>query len=117
MTDRRRKRPRKLRLGRSPRSHYRAEALENRHLLAASPVVFVPGAGYSAPGFTPTDIVVGKFNSDAYPDLVVGNADTTGGAHFKVLLSNGRGGFTVGSNVATPFTVGKLATGDLNNDG
>lgn len=89
-----------------------AEYLEPRWLLAAPAVDFIPGAGYAAAGFTPGDIATGKFNNDNFPDLVVG-----GNNQARVLLGDGRGGFTLGSTINTGFVVGKVATGDLNNDG
>jgi hypothetical protein len=89
-----------------------AERLESRWLLAAPAVNFIPGAGYAAAGFTPTDFATGKFNNDNFPDLVVG-----GNNQARILLGDGRGGFTLGSIINTGFTVGKVATGDLNNDG
>src|SRR6188508_1625866 len=68
----------------------RCERLEPRRLLAAPAVDFITGAGYAAAGFTPTDVAVGKFNNDAYPDLVVG-----GNNQARILAGDGRGGFTL----------------------
>lgn len=54
----------------------------------------------------PTSLVVGKFNNDAYPDLVTGAGD--------VLLGNGDGTFRSGP---ATFGIGNVVdTGDFNND-
>src|SRR6266700_5181333 len=88
------------------------ERLELRRLLSAPVVNWIQGAGYSAGGFTPTDLAVGKFNADNFPDLVVG-----GNNQARILAGDGRGGFTLASTINTGFVVGRVAVGDLNNDG
>lgn len=86
--------------------------LERRIVLAAPSITLVPGPGYFSSGFAPTDMAVGRFNNDNFPDLVVGQSNG-----FRVLLGDGGGGFTLGTTVGTPFVVGKVAAGDLTGDG
>ena len=90
------------------------ERLELRRLLSAPVVNWIQGAGYSAGGFTPTDLAVGKFNADNFPDLVVG-----GNNQARILAGDGRGGFTLAStNPYFPMDVGRqlVLTGEDNGE-
>jgi len=74
--------------------------------------------GLLDPEIFPLSIAVGDFNGDGNPDLVIAD-DTALSKNVRVLLGNGRGGFTAAPG--KPFVVGRspgsVAVGDFNADG
>lgn len=64
-------------------------------------------------GTTPSSIVTGSFNGDAFTDLAIANVGTTDDV--VVRLGDGTGAFTNGGTVATTDPRA-LATGDMNGD-
>jgi FG-GAP-like repeat len=85
-----------------------AEALEDR----TTPVSFSTTYGYTV-GSNVLSVAIGDITGDGYPDIVAGTGDST---QVNVLINDGTGHFTAGTNVSigAPFRV-KLA--DLNGDG
>jgi cysteine-rich repeat protein len=82
------------------------------------------GAGsFAAPVVTgvsaePVIIATGRFNNDAFPDLICAHWPSSGGS-VGVYLGNGSGGFTAatGSPVSLSAVARGMAIGDVNNDG
>lgn len=70
-------------------------------------------AALPLPGRTPTDIVVGDFNQDGLPDLLVGDDDGT----LTLFLGDGTGKMVSVGTVAQLSSVVSIAVGDFNHDG
>lgn len=70
-------------------------------------------ASESLPGRKPTDIVVGDFNQDGNPDLLVGDDDGT----LTLFLGDGTGKMASAGTVAHVSSVVSIAVGDFNHDG
>lgn len=66
-----------------------------------------------AMGHHPTDIVVGDFNQDGIPDLLVGDDDGT----LTLFLGDGTGRMVSAGVVAQLSSVVSIAVGDFNRDG
>src|SRR5215212_7235623 len=103
----------------SRRSRATVESLESRRLLTTA-LQFIGLPAFSGAGdFEVDDVAVGRFNGDAYPDLVVapyvGNG--TGPGEVKILLNNGNGTFTQTDLKGTETLVMKVVVADVNNDG
>lgn len=64
-------------------------------------------------GHSPTDIVVGDFNQDGIPDLLVGDDDGT----LTLFLGDGTGRMVSTGVVAHLSSVVSIAVGDFNHDG
>lgn len=64
-------------------------------------------------GHHPTDIVVGDFNQDGIPDLLVGDDDGT----LTLFLGDGTGRMVSAGVVAQLSSVVSIAVGDFNHDG
>jgi len=92
-------------------THPRAEALEDRRLLAGYFQAPIP---FSIGGANPSSILTADFNRDGRPDLV---ALTDSGV--SVLLNNGSGGFGAPAalNLGANETPKAIAVGDVNGDG
>lgn len=65
------------------------------------------------PGRNPSDIVVGDFNQDGNPDLLVGDDDGT----LTLFLGDGTGKMVSAGVVAHLSSVVSIAVGDFNHDG
>lgn len=70
-------------------------------------------ASMPLPGRNPTDIVVGDFNQDGIPDLLVGDDDGT----LTLFLGDGTGRMVSAGTVAHVSSVVSIAVGDFNHDG
>jgi hypothetical protein len=77
-----------------------------------TPVTF--GAGSEGAGSEPTGVVVGDFNGDGHPDLVVGSY---GADAVTVFVGNGDGTFQAAENYSAGANPYLLAVGDFNSDG
>jgi hypothetical protein len=70
-------------------------------------------ASLPLPGRKPADIVVGDFNQDGIPDLLVGDDDGT----LTLFLGDGTGKMVSAGTVAHLSSVVSIAVGDFNHDG
>jgi hypothetical protein len=70
-------------------------------------------ASMPLPGRNPTDIVVGDFNQDGTPDLLVGDDDGT----LTLFVGDGTGRMVSAGTVARVSSVVSIAVGDFNHDG
>ncbi|MDW5265900.1 MULTISPECIES: VCBS repeat-containing protein [Acidobacteriaceae] len=70
-------------------------------------------ASMPLPGRNPMDIVVGDFNQDGIPDLLVGDDDGT----LTLFLGDGTGKMISAGAVAHVGSVVSIAVGDFNHDG
>jgi len=78
----------------------------------------LPTASAVIPGYaTPNAVMVGDFNGDGKPDVVVAMGGVSGAASVGVLWGNGNG--TLGTQMlfGTAPSVASLAVGDFNGDG
>jgi type II secretory pathway pseudopilin PulG len=85
-----------------------------------------PTALYSSSGLSANDVVLGKFDSDAYKDFAVGTTLTTNMGKIEIFHGSVSGAFTRGTSdmLNTVPTIGgswgavvTLASADFNNDG
>lgn len=67
----------------------------------------------SVPGRAPRAMVVGDFNNDGIPDLVIGNEDGT----LTLFLGDGTGRFNSVREIAPLESVISISVADFNNDG
>jgi hypothetical protein len=86
----------------------------NGGLTPTTTPTFFQAGEYGSGGYG-AGAVVGDFNGDGRPDVVLGNGDSPGG--ISVLLGNGDGAFQAPLETQTDPTHGRMAVGDLNNDG
>ena len=80
-------------------------------LTAASGSPFAVGSGAN-----PYGVAIGDFNEDGVPDFAVAIVNN-GVGNVTLVLSNGSGGYTVGSPTSVSGTPETLAVGDFNADG
>ncbi|MDB5322132.1 MAG: conserved repeat domain [Phycisphaerales bacterium] len=118
--NRRRVPSRSLRSAQTPRpaGPARAEHLESRRLLTAAISFDSVPRGYGAADYNPTAGVVGDFNADGIPDLVVTDDRQRypGDQDLRILLGNGDGNFHLGGSAVVGHGARQLAVGDFNND-
>jgi hypothetical protein len=62
---------------------------------------------------TPSSVVTGRFNNDAFTDLAIASV---GSDNIAIRLGDGSGGFSGTGTVATGMDPRAIATGDFNND-
>jgi len=70
-------------------------------------------ASMPLPGRNPTDVVIGDFDQDGNPDLLVGDDDGT----LTLLRGDGTGKMAPAGTVAHVSSVVSIAVGDFNHDG
>ncbi len=75
---------------------------------------FTAGASVPAGGYTLNAFGSADFNSDGFPDLVIGSADFSS---IAVYLNDGTGSFQAGTSFPVPSSGIALAVGDFNGDG
>lgn len=84
-------------------------------LNTGSGILGAPNDYYMGFSFPPTSIASSDFNRDGIIDLIV-----RGGALARILLGNGDGSFTIGSQMSAPSDSGShgaVGVGDFNGDG
>ena len=69
-----------------------------------------------AAGLGASNMVVGDFNGDNIPDIVLGTGSATA-LECMIFLGNGHGGFSAGTPIAVGIGGAGLAAADLNGDG
>jgi hypothetical protein len=82
-------------------------------LLGNGDGTFQPAQHYRA-GVRPTELGIGDFNRDGYPDLVVGSWSDN---KIRVLMGNGPGGFGPPREFDVAMTTSSVQVGDFNRDG
>jgi hypothetical protein len=74
---------------------------------------FRQAASIPMPGHDPRSMVVGDFNGDGIPDLIVGDGDGS----LIEFLGDGTGNMVPAGNVAHLGSIASIAVGDFNHDG
>jgi hypothetical protein len=74
---------------------------------------FAPETFEATIGNDPDSIVVGDFNHDGIPDVIVGDADGS----LRELLGDGSGKLKPGQQIAPVSSIASIAVGDFNHDG
>ncbi len=77
---------------------------------------FLPKVDYTTDGNNSSDIAIGDFNGDGFPDIIIANPSGPS-SRFSILLNNGSGSFVNGvSNNEAFYMPQALVTGDFNGD-